>query len=161
MQLDWQNLFRRYVFDPEKTPYLTAVDDLTKSKAGNEIQVFCLYVAIFFVVIGLASLAGRLPDRDSIVVPVFAFFTVWASFAFWWTRSQMAAAFTALGPLAVLIYCLVYGFAPGLGVWDKALIVAVLAAWLIYSWRIVRIAAAYPSMPPGQPPRRGRRNPYA
>ncbi|MEZ5843069.1 MAG: hypothetical protein R3D27_04975 [Hyphomicrobiaceae bacterium] len=160
MQLDWEGLFRRYVFDPEKTPYFTPVGRLTKSQAGNEIFVFSLFVGIFFVVLGVAALAGRLPDKDALIVPVFAFFTAWTAVAFWWTRSQMAAAFAALGPLAVLLYCLVYGFAQGLGLWDKVLIVVVLIAWLHYSWRIVRLAAAWPTMPPGAPPRRGRRNPF-
>lgn len=161
MQLDWESMFRRYVFNTETTPYFTAVPAMTRSKADHEIFVFALFVGLFFAIVGVAALAGKLPDRDSITVPVFAFFTTWTAFAFWWTKNQMAAAFAALGPLAVLIYCLVFGFVPGLGVSDKVLIVAVLLAWLRYSWRIVRIAQTYPSMPPGEPPQRGRRNPYA
>ncbi len=161
VQLDWESMFRRYVFNTETTPYFTPVEVMTRSKSDNEIFVFSLFVGLFFAILGVLALAGKLPDRDSIAAPVFAFFTVWTAFAFWWTKSQTAAAFAALGPVAVLIYCLVYGFAPGLGVWDKLMIVAFLLLWLRYSWRIVRIAAAYPTMPPGEPPRRGRRNPYA
>ena len=42
-----QNFLKRYVWDPETTPYFVKVSDLSRSQADNELFFFALMAAIF------------------------------------------------------------------------------------------------------------------
>ena len=161
MAFEWEKMFRRYVSDEIKTPYATAPDKLTRLQARYEIFAYALFMAVGFSVIGVVSLSGKLPHGDVPGVTIYAFFMVWMVIAFGYSKNQMAAAFCATAPIAVLLYFLIYGFYPKQSMFDKSIMVLVVVAWVYYSWRIVRIASHYPSMPdpPGQEPT-GRRNPY-
>ena len=161
MSLDWEKMFRRYVYDDEKTPYFTSVARLNKRQARNEIVVYTIFMVLVFGFCGIAAMAGKLPHGDAVVVPIYALFTVWMAGVFAWSKNQMAAAFCALAPVAIAVYFAIYGFPPKAGSSDKLLLGVVLFGWLFYSWRIVRIAGRYPDMAePEGPPRPLRRNPF-
>ena len=161
MAFEWEKMFRRYVSDEIKTPYTTAPDKLTRLQARYEVFAYSVLMAVGFAMIGIASLSGKLPHGDAPGVAIYALFMVWAVVAFCYSKNQMAAAFCATAPVAVLLYFFVYGFHPRQTMIDKTLMIIVVVAWLYYSWRIVRIAAHYPNLadPPDQKPT-GRRNPY-
>ena len=161
MAFEWEKLFRRYVSDDVRTPYATSPDKMTRTQARYEIFAYALFMVVVFSVVGVISISGKLPHGDAPGVAIYAFFMVWAVIAFGYSKNQMAAAFCATAPVAILLYFLIYGFYPKQTAFDKSLMVLVSVAWLYYSWRIVRIAAFYPSMPdpPDQRPS-GRRNPY-
>ncbi|MGI9520158.1 MAG: hypothetical protein ACR2PG_00795 [Hyphomicrobiaceae bacterium] len=161
MAFEWEKMFRRYVSDEIKTPYAVAPEKMTRMQARYEIFAYVLFLGVGFAVIGSASLSGKLPHGDSAGVSIYALFMVWAAVAFGYSKNQMAAAFCATGPVAVLLYFLIYGFHAKQSILDKTVMVTVVVVWLYYSWRIVRIAAHFPSMP--DPPDQkitGRRNPY-
>ena len=157
--LNWERMFRRYVYDAEKTPYFTATAKLTKVQAANEIFVYALFTGVIFAIVGVASLSGRFPHGDLVVVPIYAFATAAAAVMFAFTKESWASACCIVAPLAVLIYCAVFGFHPRLGFYDKALIIAALLGWLAYGWRIFLITFYYPDMPDGTR-RTGRRTPF-
>jgi hypothetical protein len=161
MAFEWEKMFRRYVSDEIKTPYTTAPAKLTKLQARYEIFAYSVFMVAGFALIGVAALSGKLPHGENMGVPIYAFFMAWAAAAFCYSKNQMAAAFCATAPVAVLLYFLIYGFHAKHTSLDKSLMVVFSVAWLYYSWRIVRIAAHYPDMPdpPDQKPT-GRRNPY-
>lgn len=160
MNLDWERMFQRYVFDSETTPYGTPVNRLTQTQAKNEVFAYTLFLIVLFATFGVAALSGKLPHGNFIGVPLYAFVLAWAAGVFAWTKALPSAALTATAPVAGLLYCAVFGFPEKLGVMDKSLIVIVLLLLLAYCWRIVRIAAAYPAMPPGKPRRGFRRDPF-
>ena len=160
MSLQWDTMFRRYVYDAERMPYLTRVENLTRVQAGHELLVFALFIGIFFTVLGFAALAGRLPHGHGIGVPMYAFFTAWAAGVLAWSRSLWTAAICGLAPVAVLVYLATWGFPKGFGLIDKVLLVSVMLLALRYIWRVVRIAATYDTMPPGAPPKSGRFPPF-
>ncbi|MDH3581827.1 MAG: hypothetical protein OEM91_14525, partial [Hyphomicrobiales bacterium] len=126
-----------------------------------EVFAYVLFMAVVFSIVGVISISGKLPHGDAPGVAIYAFFMVWAAAVFWYSKNQMAAAFCATAPVAVLLYFLIYGFHPKQTMIDKSLMIIFAVAWLYYSWRIVRIATLYPDMPdpPNQLPG-GRRNPY-
>jgi hypothetical protein len=47
----------------------------------------------------------------------------------------------------VLIYFTLFGFHPNAATGDKILQVIIALLWLRYSWRILQITRAYPTMP--------------
>ncbi len=161
MAFEWEKMFRRYVSDEVRTPYAIAPRKMTRMQARYEVFAYALLMAVGFAVTGVAALSGKLPHGDGVGVPIYAFFMVWAAAAFGYSKNQMAAAFCATAPVAVLLYFAIYGFHAKHTTFDKSLMIMFAVAWLYYSWRIVRIAAHYPNMPdPPQQKPSGRRNPY-
>jgi hypothetical protein len=148
MQLDWEKLFKRYIFDDTKTPYFVAVARLTRTQARSELFVYALFLGVLFAVIAVASISTELPHRGALGVPLYALSVVCAAVVFGLTRHAWAAAYCAGAPVAALLYFMLFGFHPNLGTWDKVLLVAIVLLWLRYNWRILAIARAYASMPP-------------
>ena len=138
--MEWDKLFKKYVADDVKTPYLVSVDRLTRTQARHELFVYSLFLGVLFAVVGVASLSDGLPHGRAFGVPLYAFAMVWAAGLFGVTT------FCASAPVAALLYLVVYGFHPNLGPLDKVLLIAVLLIWMRYSWRILMIAKAFPDM---------------
>jgi hypothetical protein len=153
-QLDWVGLLKRYVGDDIKTPYFVAVRRLNRLQAQNELFVYTLFMAVLFGVVGVASLSPTLPHGSTLTVSLYAFLVAGAAVAFGFTKHPAAAAICASAPVGVLIYFTLYGFHPNAATGDKMLQVAIVALWLRYSWRILQIARAYPTMRDPDPPER-------
>lgn len=149
MQLDWVGLFKRYVGDDIKTPYFVAVGRLTRVQAKHEVFVYTLFLGVLFAVIGVASLSPTLPHGDTLGVSLYAFLVAGAAIIFGFSKHPNAAAICASAPVGVLIYFTLYGFHPNAATGDKILQVIIAMLWLRYSWRIVQIARAYPTMRDG------------
>ncbi|OFX00372.1 MAG: hypothetical protein A3D94_22250 [Alphaproteobacteria bacterium RIFCSPHIGHO2_12_FULL_66_14] len=152
MQLDWESLVKRYVYNSAKTPYFTSVPRLNRGQARSELFVYTLSLTVLLGVIGVAALSPALPHGGAIGVPIYAFAVAITAVLFGLTKHVAAAAFCATAPAAALLYLALYGFQPDLGTGDRILLIAVLLLWLRYSWRILQIARAYPTLPdPGAP----------
>jgi hypothetical protein len=149
MQLDWEKLFKRYVFDDVKTPYFVPAARLTQRQARYELFIYAVFLSVLFGVLAVASLSTDLPHRGALGVPVYAVSVVWAAILLGITRYAWAAAYCACAPVAALLYFALFGFHPNLGPWDKALLLVIVLAWLRYSWRVLMIVRTYPDMPPG------------
>jgi hypothetical protein len=148
MHLDWDKLFKRYVADDVKTPYFVAVQRLTRTQARHELFVYTLFIGVLFGVVGVASISTDTPHRGALAVPVYAWSVVWVAIVFGMTKHAWAALYCAGAPIAALLYFLMFGFHPNLGIWDKALLIGIVVLWSRYSWRVLAIAKLYPAMPP-------------
>jgi hypothetical protein len=146
MHLDWIGLFKRYVGDEIRTPYFVPVARLSQLQAKNEIFVYTLFMAVLFGVIGVVSLSPTLPHGDTLSVSLYCFLVAGAAAAFGFTKHRAAAAICASAPIGMLIYFTIFGFHPNAGGGDKVLQVIIALLWVGYSWRIVQIARAYPSL---------------
>lgn len=151
MQLDWESLVRRYVYDAAKTPYFTAVSRLNRSQARSELFAYTLFLGVMMGAIGVVSLAPTLPHRGAVGVPIYAFIVVIAAIVFGLTKHVAAAALCATAPVAALLYFALYGFQPGLGTGDRILLIVVVLLWLRYGWRTLQIARAWPILPDAGP----------
>jgi hypothetical protein len=146
MQLDWVSMFKRYVGDDIKTPYFVAVGRLTRVQARNEIFLYALFMGVLFGVIGVAALSPTLPHGNTLSVSFYAFLVAGAAVAFGISKHPAAAAVCASAPVAALIYFVLFGFHPNAGTADKVLQVIIALLWLRYSWRILQITRAWPTM---------------
>lgn len=153
MQLDWVGMLKRYVGDDVRTPYFVAVGRLTRVQANYELFAYTLFLAVLFGVVGVASLSPSLPHGNTLGVPVYAFTVAAAAVVFGFSKHPAAAAVCASAPVGALIYFVTFGFHPNAGTGDKVLQVIICMLWLRYSWRILRIARAYPTLPEGSPPK--------
>jgi hypothetical protein len=151
MQLDWESLVRRYVYNPAKTPYFTAVSRLSRSQARSELFVYTLFLVILMGVIGVAALSPTLPHGGAIGVPVYALSVASIAFVLGLTKHVAAAAYCATAPVAALLYFVLYGFQRDLGTGDRIVLVVIVLLWLRYAWRTLQIARAYPDLPDAGP----------
>ncbi|MGQ0652931.1 MAG: hypothetical protein ACT4P4_11815 [Betaproteobacteria bacterium] len=141
MDLDWEKLVKRYVWNDERTPYFTRVGSLTRRQAHYELFGYAFLVGVLCAVLAVAALASGLPHAEG--VSLYAFTVCCAAVFLGATRHPWAALWCAGAPLAGLAYFAVWGFPGALDLADKALIVAVMAAWLVYSRRLVAVARAW------------------
>jgi hypothetical protein len=146
MALDWERMFKRYVIDDARTPQFIRVSKLSRTQAHYEILFYALLVVPVCVMLGVASLSGKLPHGDAPLVAVYALAAAWATVVFAWSKNQIAGAFSATVPIAMLLYLVVFGFPLKMSRGDSFVVSAIVVAWALYNWRVVMIAAAYPDM---------------
>jgi len=146
MQLDWESLVKRYVYNAAKTPYFTAATRLTRAQARSELFLYTLFLVVLMGVIGIAALSPRLPHGGALGVPIYAFAVVIAAVVLGFTRHVAAAALCATAPIAALLYFALYGFQSTLGTGDRLLLIAIVLLWLRYAWRTLQIVHAYPTL---------------
>jgi hypothetical protein len=151
MQLDWENMFKRYVGNNTKTPYFVAVEKLDRTQANNEIFAFAVFQSVLLALFLMASLSDRMPHNGAATVSFLTLLLLAATASYGASKQYAAAAAAALAPVAAGLYCAVYGFHPNLGPGDKVVLVTVLAIWGRYCWRILGIARRYDDMAPGGP----------
>ena len=143
MDLDWEKLFRRYIWHDERTPYLTRVANLTRIQAQYEIFGYALFMGVLSAVLSIVTLSPSLPHGGAAIVPVYAFSVCCAATILGFTRHPWAAVWCALAPFAALAYFGFWGFHSNLESGDKALLVAFALAGLLYSGRAVRVTQAW------------------
>ncbi len=141
--LNWEKLFKRYVWHDERTPYLTRAANLTQLQAQYELFCYSLLMAMLFGVLSVALLSSALPHGDAAWVSIYAFTVCCASVLLGATRQPWAAMWCAGAPLAVLAYFGYWGFHPGYGFEEKTLLIMGVTAWLLYSRRVVAVARAW------------------
>jgi len=143
MDLNWEKLFKRYVWHDERTPYLTRVANLTRAQAQYELFGYSLLMGVLFAALSVVALSSALPHGDAPGVSIYAFTVCCAAVLLGATRHPWAAIWCAGAPLALLAYFAAWGFHPRLELLDKALLVAGALAWLLYSRRVVAVARAW------------------
>jgi hypothetical protein len=143
MDLDWEKLFKRYVWHDERTPYLTRAANLTRVQAQYEIFGYALFMGVLSGVLAVVTLSPSLPHGGAAIVPVYAFTVCCAALILGFTRHPWAAIWCALSPLGALAYFGVWGFHANLEDGDKALLIVVAVAGLVYARRLVAVARAW------------------
>ena len=147
--MDWESLFKRYVWDANKTPYLVPVAKLNRRQANSEIMIYTLFLGVLFGVVAVTSLSSSAPQGYSPGMGLYGFTVVCAAVCFGVTKSYMAALYLSATPLAGLAYLLLYGAGSERELWDTVIVAVVLALLLRYSLRIVAVARAYPELAEG------------
>lgn len=154
--LDWENLFKRYVWDDRTTPYLVPVARLTRRQADSELLAYSLFMGVLFSVVALTALSELGPHGRSPVTTFYGFTVVCACLLLYYTKAVPAAFYLGAAPLAGLGYIAFFGPGADREPIDTALVAGILLLLLWYSIRLVNLTRSYPHMPEGDaaPPRR-------
>ena len=150
----WEKQVRKYVWDPQKTPFLVPVARLNQGQANSEIFVFVVFLVTPVTLVLLAALAYLWHTADGAFALLAAYTAsiLAAAVLLHQRKDWRAAAWCLTAPLALLGFLLWNGFSARLGWLDKVLLLSMLLGWSCYTLRIVAIARAYAGMPPGPPP---------
>jgi len=146
MDLDWEKLVKRYVWNDERTPYFTPVARLSRRQAHYELFGYAVLVGVLCGVLAVASLSTEWPDAGAAAASLYAFSVCCAAVLLGATRNPWAALWCAFAPVAALAYFAVCGFHPNLEWPDKLLVVALMLGWLAYARRVFAVAQAWPGL---------------
>ncbi len=146
--MNWYAYIRKYVWNDQKTPYLVPVHQLNQMQGRSELFTFSVLLAVFCMVIGIASLLGQAFQGQSVGVAVYTFTIFSAATVLGATRHSFAAIYCSTAAPVTLLYFFIYGFPPNLHLIDELVILALAVMLLRYSFRVTAIAKAYPFLAP-------------
>ena len=141
--MEWEKLFRKYIWNEQTTPYLTPVINLTRRQANSEILFYCWFHAILLGMIAIVSLRGG-PAGRSLGGSYYGFSVVCAAVLFGILKNYTAALFLSTTPLVGLAYLLFFGLGSERPAGDNLIVTIILLLFLRYSFRIINIAHTYP-----------------
>ncbi|MDH3702470.1 MAG: hypothetical protein OEU46_14265 [Alphaproteobacteria bacterium] len=147
--MNWYSYIRKYVWNDQKTPYLVAVDRLNRMQGRSELFTFSVLLAVFCMVIAVASLLGQAFQGQSVGVAVYTFTVFSAATVLGATQHSFAAIYCSTAAPVTLLYFFIYGFPPNLHLIDELVILALAVMLLRYSFRVIAIAKAFSFLPPG------------
>jgi hypothetical protein len=145
--LNWEKLFKRYIWDDDRTPYFVPASRMTRKQADHEIFAYTIFLGILSSVACLAALAHA---ETSDLIVLYAFSAIVGTVVLGVTKHLYAAWYCGAVPAVFLLYLLVHGFPASLAPIDHFVLIAFALIWLRYAWRVIGIAKAYPDMPQHQ-----------
>ena len=148
--LDWEGMFRKYIWNANTTPYLTPASALTQRQANSEIRFYCWFLIILFGVVSLTSLKSD-PGNSFVGAPYYGFSVVCAAVLFGFSKIYAAALYLSATPLVSLAYLWLYGVATERPLGDSIIVTLILLGLLRYSLRTVAIAKYYSDLPTPPP----------
>ena len=137
-------MFKRYIWDDDRTPYFVPASRMTRKQADHEIFAYTIFLGILLSIVCLAALPHA---GTSEVIVIYAFSAIVGTVVLSVTKHPYAAWYCGTVPAAFLLYLLVYGFPASLAPIDHFVLVAFAMVWLRYAYRVIGIARAYPAMP--------------
>lgn len=152
-----QNFLKRYVWDPETTPYFTAISKLSRSQADNELFFFAIMSSVLFGVGTFTSITGQAPYGVSKVAAIYCFTIVSAVVLVGTVKNIYAAYYATSAPLVVLVTLFVYGFPTKMELIDELVLLAIVLCVARYMWRVITVCRVYSILPTREPENRTRR----
>lgn len=149
--MSWEKYIKRYVWDDERTPYLTPVDRLSRIQADHETFAYTVFLAFLFVIVAVLASLGRLAGGSAPLVAFYAFTVLIAAALLGTSKHPGAAWYLLAAPVMALLHVALVGLPARLETIDHLVIIGFLLLWLRYGWRVVRLTKAYPAMSAGAP----------
>lgn len=139
--MSWEKLFKRYIWDDDRTPYFVPAARMTKKQADYEMFAYTVFLGVLLSTVSLAALAHG--GRSDIIV-LYGFSAIVSTVILGLTKHPYAACYCGAVPVVFLLYLLIYGFPAGLAAIDHFVLIVFALIWLRYAIRIMSIARAYP-----------------
>jgi hypothetical protein len=141
--VNWEKLFKRYIWDDDRTPYFVRASKMSRRQADYEIFAYTVFLGVLLSIISLAALTY--PGASDMVV-LYGFSAIVGTVILGVSKHAYAACYCGTIPVVFLLCLLTYGFPAGLAAIDHFVLIVFTLIWLRYAFRIVRIAKAYPSL---------------
>jgi hypothetical protein len=152
-----QNFLKRYVWDPETTPYFTGISKLSRSQADSELFFFAIMASVLFGVATFTSITGQAPYGVSKVAAIYCFTIVSAVVLVGTVKNIYAAYYAASAPLAVLGAIFLYGFPVKMELIDELVLLVIIICTARYMWRVITMCRVYSILPHRTPEHQTRR----
>lgn len=155
--------FKGYVWDENWTPYLTRTHRLTRFQVRKELFVYTVFIAIFFAVITLASLAkGRSAAAGLPGWLILYDATLFVAAVLIGATKRVGPALYCLPASTAAYFSIRWGASnPNVGLMDQVFLVVIAVLWFWYGLRVLAMVQGYPNMPEAPPPPRGPQSPFS
>lgn len=142
--MGWPDLVRKYVWNEEKTPYLTPPGKLSPAQARNELFAYTWLLGTIFGVLTIVALGRRRPYGDGVAfaIAAYAFSVLCGALILGLTRRVAAARYCLTAPVALALIVAAGALGPYAGALGTLLLLVVMLAWLRYAVRVVAVAQA-------------------
>ena len=139
----WFSKIPGYIFDKQKTPYLTEAKDLTLAQSQYELAAYGVFVGTIYGIIGLAAILSILESNNLIyyfwlfasVSVIYSIFSVIRKY------ELISSYIIALAPSVIVGLCFYDALTKNSSLLTMTIFVCLFLLSLKYGWRISRIVA--------------------
>ena len=139
----WFSKVPGYIFDKQKTPYLTEAKDLTLAQSQYELTAYGVFVGSIYAIIGLAALLSVL-ESNSFIYLVWLFLSVSVIYSVFNVirKYELISSYViSLAPSAVILLSLYEAVTKNSSFVSLIIFVSLLLLAIKYGWRVSRIVA--------------------
>lgn len=143
--MGWPDLVKKYVWNEDKTPYLTPPEKLSPVQARNELFAYTWLLGTVFGVLTLVALGRRRPYGDALAfaIAAYAFSVLCGALILGLSKSVAAARYCLTAPVALALIVAAGALGPYAGSLGTFLLLLVMLGWLWYAARVVAVAQAF------------------
>ena len=139
----WFSKIPGYLFDKQRTPYLTEAKDLTLAQSQYELVAYGVFVGSLFGFVGLAATLTFLENSNLIyliwslssAVMIYSIFNVIRNY------ELISSYIISIGPSIIVAFCFYEALMDTSSILTLTIFVCLFLLSLKYGWRITRVVA--------------------
>jgi hypothetical protein len=139
----WFSKVPGYIFDKQKTPYLTEAKDLTLAQSQYELAAYGVFVGSLYGIVGLAASLTYLKNNDPIYLGwlMASAAVIYSIFAVVRKYELIGSYIISVAPSVIVAYSLFEAFKNNSSFLTLTIFLCLFLLSLKYGWRVSRIVA--------------------
>jgi len=139
----WFSKVPGYIFDKQKTPYLTEAKELTLAQSQYELVAYGVFVGTMYTIIGLAAALHILQNVTLIyLIWLFVSLGVIVSIFNVIRKYEIISSYIiSIAPAIVVSFCLYEAFIANASFVSLTILLSLLLLSVKYGWRVTKIVA--------------------
>ena len=139
----WFSKVPGYIFDKQKTPYLTEAKDLTLAQSQYELAAYGVFVGSLYVIVGLAASLTYFKNNDPIYLGwlMASVAVIYSIFAVVRKYELIGSYIISVAPSVIVAYSLFEAFKNNSSFLTLTIFLCLFLLSLKYGWRVSRIVA--------------------
>ena len=139
----WFSKVQGYIFDKQKTPYLTEAKDLTLAQSQYELAAYGVFVGSLYGIVGLAASLTYFKNNDPIYLGwlMASVAVIYSIFAVVRKYELIGSYIISVAPSVIVAYSLFEAFKNNSSFLTLTIFLCLFLLSLKYGWRVSRIVA--------------------
>ena len=139
----WFSKVPGYIFDKQKTPYLTEAKDLTLAQSQYELAAYGVFVGSLYGIVGLAASLTYFKNNDPIYLGwlMASVAVIYSIFAVVRKYELIVSYIISVAPSVIVAYSLFEAFKNNSSFLTLTIFLCLFLLSLKYGWRVARIVA--------------------
>ena len=139
----WFSKVPGYIFDKQKTPYLTEAKDLTLAQSQYELAAYGVFVGSLYGIVGLAASLTYFKNNDPIYLGwlMASVAVIYSIFAVLRKYELIGSYIISVAPSVIVAYSLFEAFKNNSSFLTLTIFLCLFLLSLKYGWRVSRIVA--------------------
>ena len=139
----WFSKIPGYIFDKQKTPYLTEAKDLTLAQSQYELAAYGVFVGSLYGIVGLAASLTYFKNNDPIYLGwlMASVAVIYSIFAVVRKYELIGSYIISVAPSVIVAYSLFEAFKNNSSFLTLTIFLCLFLLSLKYGWRVSRIVA--------------------